>query len=385
MSDFSKLEIIRIERHERSWIKSPDAHASSQDTLCRRCAILDFEVLFARPFTQYRYPGTDGVRYPRHHRLGTVRYIRETQTCSFCRLVWHAMHVNSNGQMPPEVCIDGEEVDVELFSSAYGTFGLLDIYSRPPESYTVRLELSLNPRGRLQQNTLSDLEPFRSVIHRLEGKHSSHCLQGLPIRMDRVQLAEITGWLQHCASYHQETCGANFPDPIERDPPDSVQSNARRLVDTARECVVDVKADDALVQYATLSYVWGTEPFLSLNEDTAKDLHRPGYLSSKNKLIPQSIRDAITFCQQLATSYLWIDALCIEQDNHDQKRQDIAMMDKIYAVSQYNIVAATGDSAHAGLPGISRPRQAVQEVISVQGIELANVLPIQQRLIDPSV
>jgi hypothetical protein len=43
--------------------------------------------------------------------------------------------------------------------------------------------------------------------------------------------------------------------------------------------------------------------------------------------------------------YLWVDALCIVQDNDESKMRDIHNMGVIYANATFTIVAADGDAS----------------------------------------
>lgn len=350
MNDFSRLEINRIAPDETPWLLSSENTASNGIGLCDACAILDFKTLLAHPFTHYRYPKTGVVNYPRHHRLSTIRYVRETQKCAFCSLIWHAMQVNSGGKIPPESCLNGEDVDVELFSSAYGSHGLLDIYTPTRTAFAVRLELSLNPRGSLMDSTSQALEPFRILIQQLGRSNAKQCMQGLAVPIDELRVYDIDSWIRHCDREHQDLCNADFPAGSDADA-DELRS-PRRLIDITSECIIDTSID-CTYRYATLSYVWGGVPFFSLRNSTMHQLRQPGFTSTRNTYIPRTIRDAINLCQKLKTPYLWVDALCINQDAQEEKDRDIGMMDQIYAMSYLTIVAADGDHADAGLPGMS--------------------------------
>ena len=56
--------------------------------------------------------------------------------------------------------------------------------------------------------------------------------------------------------------------------------------------------------------------------------------------LPRTIRDAIHLTQLLGEKYLWIDALCIKQDDAEFKTARILEMDQIYTASALTIIAA---------------------------------------------
>jgi hypothetical protein len=102
----------------------------------------------------------------------------------------------------------------------------------------------------------------------------------------------------------------------------------------------------------------------------------PHSISLNNDTIPYTIRDAIRLVALLGEEYLWVDSLCICQDDMDNKMRQIGNMSNIYSQAILTIVAAYGESAHAGLPGV-RPfsRNSIQHTELVQNILLANETP----------
>ncbi|KAF2106701.1 heterokaryon incompatibility, partial [Lophiotrema nucula] len=68
--------------------------------------------------------------------------------------------------------------------------------------------------------------------------------------------------------------------------------------------------------------------------------------------IPRTIRDAIKLVRSMGEKYLWVDCLCIEQDNTVQKHFQISRMDIVYSRALATIVALSSlDAAHP-IPGV---------------------------------
>ncbi|KAK6607424.1 heterokaryon incompatibility protein [Botrytis cinerea] len=119
-----------------------------------------------------------------------------------------------------------------------------------------------------------------------------------------------------------------------------------RLIDIVDMKIVKMGIDEA-PKYFILSYVWGRPPFLLLEKTNEKEFSTPGSL--KTQRIPQTILDAMEVTRRFEIRYLWVDALCIVQDDLENKMHEIDRMHTIYAQAEMTIVAATGDGANSGL------------------------------------
>lgn len=75
---------------------------------------------------------------------------------------------------------------------------------------------------------------------------------------------------------------------------------------------------DCSGHYAALSYCWGPDRDLILTENTEQRL-RDGYPLSE---FPATLKDAINVTRDLGIPYIWIDALCIFQDQERQEAKD---------------------------------------------------------------
>ena len=129
-------------------------------------------------------------------------------------------------------------------------------------------------------------------------------------------------------------------------------------------CLVHANASE---HYAALSYVWGnsTEKVDRIFA-SGSDLYAANALAVLD--LPSTIRDAITLVHELGIGYLWVDALCILQNEPSVKAMQIGRMDAIYRQADVTIVAACGGDANAGLVGVPPiPRKVVQHKVSLHG------------------
>lgn len=87
--------------------------------------------------------------------------------------------------------------------------------------------------------------------------------------------------------------------------------------------------------YLTLSHRWGKQEFLKLTQENISQLekHIP-----MDELSP-TFRDAFYMTYSLGFSYIWIDSLCILQDDKQDWRQESEAMRRIYKGAACNIAA----------------------------------------------
>jgi hypothetical protein len=100
-------------------------------------------------------------------------------------------------------------------------------------------------------------------------------------------------------------------------------------------------------KYATLSHCWGTSHPLITNKSTLQS-----YRSRiPEESIPQTFRDAITIAQLLDIPYLWIDSLCIVQDDHEDWQREALKMNEAYLGSSLTIAATDAEDSTWGCFG----------------------------------
>ncbi|KAM0137177.1 hypothetical protein ACHAO1_004128 [Botrytis cinerea] len=113
-------------------------------------------------------------------------------------------------------------------------------------------------------------------------------------------------------------------------------------------------------EYVALSYVWG-------DDSTRK---------STQGEFPLVVQDVLNVTEALGFKYLWVDRYCIDQTPNSPHMQSmIDQMDLVYSNARATIVAASGNSASDGLPGISVPRyQAHADIGETHLVEVSNVV-----------
>lgn len=100
--------------------------------------------------------------------------------------------------------------------------------------------------------------------------------------------------------------------------------------------------------------------------------------------LSQTVKDAIFCTKRLGIKYLWVDALCIIQNSHDDQVYELANMRHVYEHSFIALVAASSDSATKGFlkdrppPKLSFrvpwPSPSGKEILTVSLMSQDNVL-----------
>jgi hypothetical protein len=131
-----------------------------------------------------------------------------------------------------------------------------------------------------------------------------------------------------------------------------------RLIDVENYSIIRAKDIQGKAhekaRYCALSYVWGsTERFASTTQNL-QELSANQALKGLN--LPKTIMDSIRFCQEIGCKFLWVDSLCIVQDDEESKQGQIDSMDVIYSHAYLAIIAAAGDNADTGIPPFGSAR-----------------------------
>src|SRR5271170_4131983 len=151
-------------------------------------------------------------------------------------------------------------------------------------------------------------------------------------------------WLNTCISHHPD-CSLSLSyekireeetplptrvinvDPNAQNPPRLIDSNGRRG------------------RYVALSYCWGTTSVVRTLKST---LHEHQQALPFHRL-PQTIKDVIMVSRKLGIEYIWVDALCIIQDDDEDWEREAQEMSRVYQYALLTIAATAGYHSDAGL------------------------------------
>ncbi|KAI3559262.1 hypothetical protein CABS01_02345 [Colletotrichum abscissum] len=159
-----------------------------------------------------------------------------------------------------------------------------------------------------------------------------------------INVSLLRSWLASCQDYHGPKC--NEPLTESRLPA------GFRVIDTKCRRIVQPKTQ---VAFVALSYTWrlataSADRDLHLTTSNAEKLNRTDSLVAD--LLPEVVGDAIHLCRNMSQRYLWVDRLCILQDDEDLKMAQINAMNDIYQLAEFTIVAAA-NGVGVGLPGLT--------------------------------
>jgi Heterokaryon incompatibility protein (HET) len=97
--------------------------------------------------------------------------------------------------------------------------------------------------------------------------------------------------------------------------------------------------------YLTLSHCWGNASILQLTADTLPSFKDRNALRD----LPKTFEHALMVARELQVEYIWIDSLCIIQDDPEDWLHESALMHKIYSNAMCNIAATGAVDSSEGL------------------------------------
>jgi hypothetical protein len=152
------------------------------------------------------------------------------------------------------------------------------------------------------------------------------------------RLSMIADWLRDCGDNHS-LCASPSSVPL---PKRLLQLEGREIPPGQVRLALTAGMRGL---YAAVSYCWGSVIPLTTTKESFPD-HMRGILIQD---LPKTFRDSIYICRQLNIRYLWIDSLCIIQDDPYDWIEEAAKMDGIFQQAHITLAATAGDDSNAGL------------------------------------
>lgn len=160
-------------------------------------------------------------------------------------------------------------------------------------------------------------------------------------------LSSAKEWLDQCSHTH-EACRQSdlaseitLPTRLVDIIPDDQDKSFVRVVDSA---LITDQHDP--IRYIALSHAW-TQSHATLSKETqqAMEAHLP------KAQLSQSLNSAITTAHDLGYKYIWVDSLCVLQDNPADKQRECTKMASVFRNAAATLVLDQLDSTHVEAEG----------------------------------
>ena len=182
---------------------------------------------------------------------------------------------------------------------------------------------------------------------------------------------QIDAWLYECTSKHTHpTCllpsamrlprrvidvGLDRPPGIS----DTDEERSSRYDELQGLRLYESGGESA--RYIALSHCWGPQQ----NFTTTRATYEERILAIDYAVLPKTFRDAIFVARRVNVKYLWIDSLCIIQDDQADWEQQSSEMGSIYANAYLTLAASSSSSDQDGFLG-ERPDTYCGTMLSCQ-------------------
>ncbi len=155
-------------------------------------------------------------------------------------------------------------------------------------------------------------------------------------RTDSLEaLEKINGWIANCFDECAYCDSPELPELPSRVIDVSMSDGIVRLVETNK----------TRAKYICLSHCWGLEQIITTTKSTYEDRKK----AIDWEQLSRTFQDAITLTKRLGFDYVWIDSICIVQDDARDWEIESAKMASIYSNGQLTIAATHSSSGRGGL------------------------------------
>ncbi|EON68494.1 hypothetical protein W97_07704 [Coniosporium apollinis CBS 100218] len=174
-----------------------------------------------------------------------------------------------------------------------------------------------------------------------QGPYTEEYARTVAASADTINYDHVNLWIQYCEQHHGAKCSRRELDSLCTNEVDII------LIDVRRKCLV---RSTTASRYFAPSYVWGSVSQLQATTSNFESLTVHQALQHHSRAIPKVIKDAMEAMYSLGETYLWVDSLCILQDDVSVKHHQIANMAAIYSGAVLTIATVAARNANSSLP-----------------------------------
>ncbi|KAJ4289051.1 hypothetical protein N0V90_011393 [Kalmusia sp. IMI 367209] len=307
-------------------------------SLCRMC----------RDFAKVLQPTSKGFELTAEHAVlpfGNFFQLRQRTNCSICSLVLSLITTRAGALHPYLAAIDPEVQGVRLSSGRLSTNEkVLRVDYGMKHVGEIRI---LTPQNRFQALRQAHEIDAQFVLWKPSDTRRKEIEQ-------RINLDIVKSWLNNCDHNHGSAC--NHPRSQKR----AANSMPLNFIDVQNQRLVSATSDE---KYFALSYTWGRVDMFQTLKSNFDVRKQSGSLATIQ--FPKTIKDAMSFVLSLGERYLWVDAICLVQDDQAQMSRDVPNMDIVYGQAFATLAALGGTDANAGLAGVREGSRDPQKITTL--------------------
>jgi Heterokaryon incompatibility protein (HET) len=342
--DQKRQSIFRFTERTTNAIDRLRSHRSAHDQLCSICISKNISALFT---------------WQRNNAEWDFSQVVAQKNCSFCRLIANV------------VFTDHGDVEARKFIQQRATVRLdrCSLWEYKFRGSVIGRRAKLL-RSDSDSSSIGDAIQHEFCVH--SDPEDGSCIltigQGTPTygllprtAMGELNLRLVQKWIHTCSETHGHCWQPSEPSGVPQ-----------MVIDVRSERVIKTPKSPSF-RYLCLSYVWGTVDQPRLTKKTFKNLSKSGSL---NRIaLPQTIRDAITLTREMGEKYLWVDCLCIFQDDEENLQEQIEKMHLVFRQAYLTIIAAVGNNSNSGLPGVrgSTAKREPHHIVTIGSMQLSMV------------
>lgn len=271
--------------------------------------------------------------------------------CSFCKLIWASLVKDTDLRTILAYCdqeVSGEEEDDKKAVDTgvrLSTINPLIPYHhtkgfQPEEVPHFTVYVGIGTREDTWKNTSTGIEGKLRLYARLGDSAAQH-FHGREVAEAPTAdscFHKIKQWLSHCDEKHKYCGGASsrrLPTRVVDVGPAEGSANPRLYI-----------TRDEVARYVALSYCWGAAQTVVTTEQTLEDYT----VNIDVSTLSPSLRDAISITRALGLRYIWIDALCIIQQQPDLTdfKAEALKMEQYYSNAYLTLIAGNAADSRDG-------------------------------------